>query len=365
MYPTSTGLPVDVEHRAPNRPVNDATRMAQEDAALSPRFYTTDFAALDRLDVEPVRRMWDELMAEFRADPNRDHFKRNAEFDADFSGMDPALRRQFIDFLVSSVTAEFSGCILYAEIKKRVKHPDVRELFGVMSRDEGRHAGFINHVLKDFNVAVDLSFLTRAKKYTYFQPKFIFYATYLSEKIGYARYITIFRHFEKHPEMRFHPIFKWFENWCQDEFRHGEAFAMLMRANPSTTKGRNTLWIRFFLLAVFATMYVRDHLRQDFFKNMGFDVDDYDRRVIKLTSEISAQVFPVSLPVDDPRFWARLDRIVANTHALAQARARGGLAGRLKAFTLLGANVFTLASLYFMRARKNVMHADFRLDPVW
>lgn len=361
MYATTTELPV-----RPLAPLNETTRAAQQDAMLNPRFYTTNFAEIDGLQITPEnRRMWDEILAEFRRDPNKDHFKRNAEFDADFSGMDPELRAQFIEFLTSSVTAEFSGCILYAEVKKRIKNPDVRELFGFMSRDEGRHAGFINHTMNDFGVAVDLSFLTKAKKYTYFQPKFIYYATYLSEKIGYARYVTIFRNFEQQPDKRFHPIFKWFENWCLDEFRHGEAFAVLMRSNPELLEGVNKLWIRFFLLAVFCTMYVRDHSRRSFFEFMGMNVDDYDRRVIALTNLISRQVFPETIDTDDPRFWALLDRMWRNTEAMRAAEERGGLFGKLKGFAMRASNVFVFARLFLRRPHRQPLPADVRMQPVW
>ena len=344
---------------------NEATKVAQQNATLTPRFYTTDFAELDRLNVERHRALWDELVAEFRRDPNKDHFKRSPEFDADFSSMPADVREQFIDFLVSSVTAEFSGCILYAEIKKRVTNPDVRELFGFMSRDEGRHAGFINNTLKDFKVAVDLSFLTKAKKYTYFKPKFIYYATYLSEKIGYARYIHIYRNFERQPDKRFHPIFKWFEEWCNDEFRHGEAFAVLMRANPETLQGVNKYWIRFFLTAVFATMYVRDHLRQPFFVNMGWDVDEFDRKVIHLTNLISRQVFPVVLDTENPRLWELFDRLYRNTVAIGEAEQRGGIGGKLKAAALRLDCGVTFLRAYFQRPQQNELPAEVRMQPVW
>ncbi|MBC6434924.1 magnesium-protoporphyrin IX monomethyl ester (oxidative) cyclase, partial [Nostoc sp. HG1] len=261
------------------------------------------------------------IIEEFRVDYNRHHFVRDEEFQQSWDHLDGETRRLFVEFLERSCTAEFSGFLLYKELARKLKgkNPVLAEGFSLMSRDEARHAGFLNKALSDFNLSLDLGFLTQSRSYTFFKPKFIFYATYLSEKIGYWRYITIYRHLEAHPEDRIYPIFRFFENWCQDENRHGDFFDAIMKSQPSILNDwKAKLWCRFFLLSVFATMYLNDIQRSGFYEALGLDAREYDIHVIRKTNETAGRVFPLVLDVDQPEFFERLDICTQNTEKLVK-----------------------------------------------
>ncbi len=226
-----------------------------------------------------------------------------------------------------------------------------------MSRDEASHAGFFNKAISDFNLSLDLGFLTKSRKYTFFKPKFIFYATYLSEKIGYWRYITIYRHLEAHPEDRIYPIFRFFENWCQDENRHGDFFDAIMRAAPEILNDwKAKLWCRFFLLSVFATMYLNDIQRADFYASIGLNARDYDKYVIEKTNETSGRVFPIILDVEDPQFYERLEVCVKNNEKLT-AIANSNQSGFIKSLQKLPlylSNGWQFLKLYLMKPIETV-----------
>jgi magnesium-protoporphyrin IX monomethyl ester (oxidative) cyclase len=299
-------------------PVNGTGR---KETILTPRFYTTDFDAMANMDIGNMEADFKAILEEFRADYNRRHFVRDEEFARSWEHIDERTQNAFRVFLESSCTSEFSGFLLYKEIAVRLKekNPIVAECFSLMSRDEARHAGFLNKAMPDFNLHLDLSTLSKTKKYTYFQPKFIFYATYLSEKIGYWRYIKIHQHLAAHPENRIYPIFKFFENWCQDENRHGDFCNLLLKSQPEYIKGwQAELWSRFFLLSVFTTMYLNDICnRSDFYEAIGMDTRKYVDVVLRETNRDAQKAFPVVLDLDNPEFWWRLRICEANNAQLA------------------------------------------------
>jgi magnesium-protoporphyrin IX monomethyl ester (oxidative) cyclase len=298
-----------------SKKTNDSKKPSKE-SLLTPRFYTTNFKEISELDISSNKEEIEAIVEEFRIDYNRDHFIRDKEFLNTWDYFDETTRNIFIEFLERSCTAEFSGFLLYKEISRNLKksNPLLAEGFSFMSRDEARHAGFLNKAMSDFNVSLDLGFLTKTRKYTFFEPKFIFYATYLSEKIGYWRYITIYRHLEKNPNYRVYPIFRFFESWCQDENRHGDFFAALIKSQKSLLNTfESRLWCKFFLLSVFVTMYLNDAQRSDFYSTIGLDAIKFDKYVIIKTNQSAGTLFPVIYDVENPNFFNLLDEcLLAN-----------------------------------------------------
>jgi magnesium-protoporphyrin IX monomethyl ester (oxidative) cyclase len=290
-------------------------KVPAKETILTPRFYTTDFEEMEKMDLSINEEEVRAIIEEFRVDYNRHHFVRDEQFAQSWEHIDGETRELFVEFLERSCTAEFSGFLLYKELGRRLKNknPLLAEGFNLMSRDEARHAGFLNKALSDFNLSLDLGFLTQNHQYTFFKPKFIFYATYLSEKIGYWRYIKIFRHLKANPENRIYPIFNFFDNWCQDENRHGDFFDAVMRAQPQLLNDwKAKLWCRFFLLSVFATMYLNDHQRSRFYEAIGLETRKFNIDVIQETNKVSGRVFPIILNVDHPVFFKTLDSCVQN-----------------------------------------------------
>jgi magnesium-protoporphyrin IX monomethyl ester (oxidative) cyclase len=334
--------------------IRPGVKKPAQETLLTPRFYTTDFEEMAKMDLSLNEEELRAIIEEFRVDYNRHHFVRDEEFAQSWDHIDGDTRKVFVEFLERSCTAEFSGFLLYKELARKLKdkNPLLAEGFNLMSRDEARHAGFLNKALSDFHLALDLGFLTQNHKYTFFKPKFIFYATYLSEKIGYWRYITIYRHLEAHPEDRIYPIFRFFENWCQDENRHGDFFDAVMRSQPSLLKDwKAKLWCRFFLLSVFATMYLNDIQRADFYRAIGLDARDYDIEVIKRTNETAGKVFPIILDVENPEFYQRLDACIKNNEQLG-AIVNSGTPKFLQLFQKLPlylANAWQFIRLYLMK----------------
>ena len=300
-------------------------KVAAKENILTPRFYTTDFEEMEKLfslEINPNLDMSEieASLQEFKNDYNQTHFVRNDAFKKAAENIQGDTRKIFIEFLERSCTAEFSGFLLYKELGRRLKtiNPVVAEIFTLMSRDEARHAGFLNKALSDFDLALDLGFLTKNRKYTFFAPKFIFYATYLSEKIGYWRYISIYRHLQENPDNQLYPIFEYFENWCQDENRHGDFFTAILKARPEFLDDwKAKLWTRFFCLSVYVTMYLNDHQRSAFYEALGMNTTEFNMHVLHETNKTCGRVFPQVIDTYNPEFKERLDNMVAMNKQLS------------------------------------------------
>jgi magnesium-protoporphyrin IX monomethyl ester (oxidative) cyclase len=306
---------------SPSKNLPSGIKAPVQETLLTPRFYTTDFDAVAEMDLSEQSAQLEAILAELRADYNRYHFVRDQEFEQCWDHVDGETRLAFIDFLERSCTSEFSGFLLFKELSRKLKerNPQLSEAFSLLARDEARHAGFLNKAMADFGLSLDLGYLTKNRTYTFFRPEWVIYSVYLSEKIGYWRYILVYRHLEQHPEHRFYPLFRYFERWCQDENRHGDFFKVLLRSQPELwNTWQSKLWARFFLLTVFATHTLTVLERSSFYDSIGIDAQEYNKQVIQKTNETAKRAFPSILDTDHPEFFPRLEQCAIANQKLAE-----------------------------------------------
>jgi magnesium-protoporphyrin IX monomethyl ester (oxidative) cyclase len=304
--------------------------VSQAPQLLRPRLYRTDIEILNSLSIDWVRDEFEELRADFEADWNRAHF----QWENDALGLDYSpVWSEFYEFLHRSAIGEFSGCLLYSDVYRKLSDPTVASIYKCMARDEGRHSSFLNFVMREMGRRFDLENLPNVQGMQYMHPKWIFVTTYLSEIVGFYRYQNISDHLKRHPEFRFHPIFRYFDNWCKDERRHSRFFALMLRSQPNFMRGRrNRLGIKFFTLAVYVTMYLRD-AESTAYARLGIDWEKFDCKTIEETENAAREVWGLGIRVTSRFFLGRLRRMAENNRRNKAGRTKTGLA-RLPAFAM-------------------------------
>ncbi|NEU80351.1 magnesium-protoporphyrin IX monomethyl ester (oxidative) cyclase [Nostoc sp. UIC 10630] len=325
-----------------------------KETVLTPRFYTTDFETAANLDLSAQETELKAMLAEMRTDYNRHHFVRDEVFNQSWEHIEGEARQAFIEYLERSCISEFSGFLLFKELSRKLKNrsPLLAEIFQLMARDEARHAGFLNKAMGDFKLSLDLGNVTKTRTYTFFPIEWVLYTVYLSEKIGYWRYIIIYRHLEKHPENQFYPIFQYFESWCQDENRHGDIFKALLRSQPQLWNNwKARLWSRFFLLSVFATHTLTVHERAGFYTSLGLDATEFDREVVRNTNETAGRAFPVMLNTEHPQFFPRLQCCAGYNMKIAEIESSSvsKVVKLIRKLPLIAAIVWNLLLVYLIK----------------
>ena len=296
---------------------------APKKTLLAPRLYRTDIEILNSLSIDWCREEFEALRHDFESDYNRSHFKWGPEV----NGHDYApVWEEFYEFLHRSSIGEFSGCLLYSDVQKKLTDPTLRAIYRCMGRDEGRHSSFLNWVMRHMGRAFDLANLPNVEGMQYMHPKWIFVTTYLSEIVGFYRYQNISDHLKLHPEFNFHPIFDYFDNWCKDERRHSRFFALMMRSQPHYYSGfLSKLGVKFFTLAVYITMYLRD-AESKVYAKLGIDWEAYDFKVIDETEDAAHGVWGVAIRTRSSFFRSCLRAMAENNRRNKRGRAATGLA---------------------------------------
>jgi magnesium-protoporphyrin IX monomethyl ester (oxidative) cyclase len=95
-------------------------KVQAKETLLTPRFYTTDFDEMARMDLSNGTN-YGQSHRKFRVDYNRHHFVRDAEFERSREHIDGETRQVFIGFFGTCLYGGDFPVLLYKELGRRLK----------------------------------------------------------------------------------------------------------------------------------------------------------------------------------------------------------------------------------------------------
>lgn len=250
------------------------------------------------------------ILHELESDRSKDKFIRTEEFNQSWSHIQGKDRALIIDLLTRFSVAEYSGFLMYKRLSYQLKktNSDLANCFSLLARDEARHAAFLNKALTDFQVKPILGFLTKKIKYTFIPFPYFIYTTYLSEKTSSNYYLSLFNHLKAHPEYSIYPLFKFYKAWSEDENRHGDLVAAIIKSQPQLLRGwQAKLACKVALIQNFTMLYLSSKNRINLFKLLGIDIHKHNILAIKNINQTASKDLPITLDVEDNNFWKSLD----------------------------------------------------------
>jgi len=296
---------VDVENKQP-----DVTVLITE-STISPGFFTTNIDKLSSVDTLNFEETFDIVIAELENDYSKDKFIRDQKFNQSWDNIQGETREVLINLVEEYCAAEYSGFIVYKELSYQLRETNrtLSNGFSLMSRDEARHASFLNKALLDFHLKPSLSFLKKEdRKYIFLPLSWFIYSTYLSERLSSCYYITIFEHLKSHPEYSIYPLFEFYKSWSEDENRHGDFLGAIIKTQSWLSYGlKAKLTCKFYLLLIFSITYLKYKDNEKVLSLFELDSLKYSVSTIKTVNDSIGKNLPVILDLENSFFFSKLN----------------------------------------------------------
>jgi magnesium-protoporphyrin IX monomethyl ester (oxidative) cyclase len=287
------------------------TEVLAKETLIFPGFYTTSIRKFSNIDTLRFQEVFNNAIANLKSDYTKGDYIRDERFNQSWDRIQGEARELIVKLLETSCAAEYSGFIVYKEISYQLKETNsiLSDGFSLMSRDEARHASFLNKALLDFHIKPGLGFLKKEhRKYIFLPFSWLIYSTYLSERISSCYYITIFEHLESHPEYSIYPLFSFYKSWSEDENRHGDFFGAIIKSQLQFSSGlRARLICKFFLLLIFSMTYFKGKSNDKLITLLGLDAREYYISTIKNVNNYIRKDLPLVLDVEESKLFEKLD----------------------------------------------------------